>query len=720
MSASPAPATGSTPNGAPKIPLRKKPKPADPMRAISRKPAAKRTIIPGAAAKQNSGVKQPLPSRPGPNATSAQTNGPPQTDTQPEDTRTFHDYPVVTTKRAFLEGLRHHVIKFQSRSPSQRVDPTDQSTFTRPVRLHRRDPRAPPSGAGSSVVDVDMKDDGLDDKEREKQEAIKAERLRIREENQAQIAPTGKQSRPQNFNKLKKTEQVYRTDDSPAAKKAAQLRYEEAMPWHLEDFDNKNTWVGQYEANLSGCHVMLHTQENATFRMIPVEKWYRFKEKYRKLTVTADEADERMTKLKRNNRWLVQADEFEKMQEAKNLSANKQRRMFTRAGANEDEKPSGGVGLGGDDDEEKRDIAIDADDIDVDAGDEFSDDEENALFEGDDEEGKVAEEKIRREQLSANIFGLNDKKDVDKEEEQMKEEARMKRKLEKGTRKALLKRENDWRYDTDSDSNPYTSASDSDSSENEEDKDKQAESKKEEEAKAADKAKGIASGASTKGTNTPTNRPPKSLLEQSRKTQSTTSLKRPGSPNLSEASGNESSRKKHKHKHQKSSIGSVAGSPRELSPEAGNLSRKSSIAVGSLESSKISDLKRRHGSGSDSESGDGKGVKLKLRGLGSVAGSPTGSRAGSPTINTGRATSPGAASATSKNKASALPALPTTEEIAAAVPASGIPLSQLITLFKARIKSSEQRHDFIVLVKAATRFDKATKNLYPKNSGTGT
>ena len=50
----------------------------------------------------------------------------------------------------------------------------------------------------------------------------------------------------------------------------------------------------------------------------------------------------------------------------------------------------------------------------------------------------------------------------------------------------------------------------------------------------------ISSGASSRGTNTPSGRPSKHHLP------SVKSLKRPGSPNMSEASGNESSRKKHK------------------------------------------------------------------------------------------------------------------------------------------------------------------------------
>lgn len=80
---------------------------------------------------------------------------------------------------------------------------------------------------------------------------------------------------------------------------------------------------------------------------------------------------------------------------------------------------------------------------------------------------------------------------------------------------------------------------------------KEEERKREEEKAAAEKGKGkanepaekSASGTSTKGSNTPSNRPKTS---DPLKLSSSQALKRPGSPNLSEQSGNESSRKKQK------------------------------------------------------------------------------------------------------------------------------------------------------------------------------
>ena len=76
------------------------------------------------------------------------------------------------------------------------------------------------------------------------------------------------------------------------------------------------------------------------------------------------------------------------------------------------------------------------------------------------------------------------------------------------------------------------------------------------------------SGASSKGTNTPSSRPEKQG-DAMRNKSSIANLKRPGSPNLSEASGSESTHKRVKKQH-----------GRQMSPAAsGSLSRKPSQLI---------------------------------------------------------------------------------------------------------------------------------------------
>ena len=161
----------------------------------------------------------------------------------------------------------------------------------------------------------------------------------------------------------------------------------------------------------------------------------------------------------------------------------------------------------------------------------------------------------------------------------------------------------------------------------------------------------LPSGASSKGTNTPSGRPKHSDPLKKAK-----SLKRPGSPNLSESSGNESSRKKHKKKHAPSqplgtstpTPGSRPMSPAPSSPQTAP--RKTSnvlkLTVAPAKLTEIASAPPNPSPGSGNAMSDGEATggemsdgsrprKLKFR-----VGTPSGSRAGSPAP--GRAGSLGA------------------------------------------------------------------------------
>jgi transcription initiation factor TFIIF subunit alpha len=61
-------------------------------------------------------------------------------------------------------------------------------------------------------------------------------------------------------------------------------------------------------------------------------------------------------------------------------------------------------------------------------------------------------------------------------------------------------------------------------------------------------------------------------------------------------------------------------------------------------------------------------------------------------------------------------ALPTLEEVKAAIPEEGIALSQLVAIFKKRVPGKEATSFFIGLVKQAGTQDKATKLIKPKGT----
>lgn len=140
-----------------------------------------------------------------------------------------------------------------------------------------------------------------------------------------------------------------------------------------------------------------------------------------------------------------------------------------------------------------------------------------------------------------------------------------------------------------------------------------ADGKDREKEKEKEREKG-ASGSSTKGTTTPQGKAKPDALKKGK------SLKRPGSPNLSESSGNESSRKKARKQAIASGQGSRATTP--LPPSQAAASQGSRAKGAGF----MSD-----GEGTAGEMSDGGKIKKKIKIIGTGAkNSPTGSRAGSP------------------------------------------------------------------------------------------
>ncbi|KAF2761105.1 hypothetical protein EJ05DRAFT_473665 [Pseudovirgaria hyperparasitica] len=705
--ASPAALPGSTPQNPPLMRKRKKQQ-TNPL-VPNRRPGQKPNRPPRPPPQANGGAKPgALQARPLP-AAQHSTTGPPQRPL-PQPTQSI---PIYTTPKHMVEGLRHHVLRLHPPPARSKVDLFDESQFTPPLRLHRRDPRAPAVGAGPIEEVDDGESNQTDDKERERLEIMKEERKRIREENQAQIAPAVKKNKPAAFQK--KTEQVYRRDDTPEARKKSALRYEESLPWHLEDFDNKNTWVGTYEAALSDHYVMLVKDQNGC-RLVPVEKWYRFTSKQRGKTWTADQADAAFQAKAKAPRWFAAAEEKDAEKKMKMREQKLTRKLHL--GASDNKRPRGG-------DDERGEVE-DIGEMDYNAEEDFADDEEgvNGLFEGEDEDTKETSERIKKEQAAANAFELRDEKDVWKQEEIQQKAAEEQRKLEKQIRKALLKREKNYDYEQDSDGNKYFSDS-SESLDSDEERKREEEQKKEEEKKAkakekepkeAEKPKQTSSGTSTKGTNTPSGRPKTSDVLK----KATNNLKRPGSPNLSEMSGNESSRKKSKKKHALSQPTHTNARP--MSPD----NAPSSSAPTKLKSK----LRGGAGSGSDSDMTEG-GRKQKLKLRLSPPGTPGGSRAGSPAVvggstagsavlsaggtNRMQGTSPASGTATPTGVSSAATGRPPPEEVVAAIPPEGLTMSQLMRIFKPRLRTPEDKAEFSRSLRPFVRLDKDTKMLYRKD-----
>jgi len=461
MSASPSgPSNSGTPtaNGAP-IKIMRRPKPADPLRKSSSRPQRPPPLPKSSATKPN-GLK-PI-GRPGhaplstvPSRTVGLSSNGPNSASLPKAQSGFtevpqgkyEDYPLYTTKRALKDGLRYHVARFATRRGKE-IDPSDQNEFTRPVSLHRRDPRLPPPGKAAKDEDP-ATGLPLDDKDQEKLEIARLEREAQRAADLAQIAPTGNNASALAAKKNaafrnEKTTQVYRNDSNEAQKKESDLKYEEAIPWILEDAENKHTWVGTYEAALSSSNVIL-VIDGSSFKMVPIEKWYKFTAKNQFKTMTIEEAEAQMSKKSKASRWVMHTQEKQQQDQEKMETQRMVAGLYKVKGESSTFKRSG-----------KTEIQ-DADDIDFE-GDLFEDDDEQPTVEPDrDEETKHAADKIKREQLGANLFGEGDENEVEKELQEEEKEEEAKKKLGKSMKKALKKREKNYLYDSDS-SHPYSTS----------------------------------------------------------------------------------------------------------------------------------------------------------------------------------------------------------------------------------------------------------------------
>ncbi|KAF7118994.1 hypothetical protein CNMCM5793_008634 [Aspergillus hiratsukae] len=608
---------------------------------------------------------------------------------------TYVDYPIVITKQSLREGLKHHIARFASKKT---IDPRDETQFTPPVRLQRRDPRAKTQDMNQDKAQnqklTPQSSHQLGDAEREELEARKAAREKERAENLAQIAPSIG-SAPKRANAPKqKTQQVSKTDMTPEEVARARIKYEEALPWHLEDFDNKNIWVGNYEAALSETHAVF-IPENGRMRMIPVEKWYKFGAKNQFRALTIEEAERFMAKKIKDPRWFMEKQQ-EQAQRKELEQFAKQRKVY----AGKQGTPAGADGL-------------EADEMDFEE-DRFADDEEHDDLFNEDEETKAAEKRIKQDQLKANVFDLKEEKDYEEEELREKREREARRILGKQVRKALKKREKNYDYSSGSDVNPYSDEESSDDSE--------AERSREEERKAEEDKNKKDSAPSTRGNVTPSGRP--KHTEPLKKGPGAASRKRLGSPNVSDASGTDTSRKKAKSKHP-SSQPTPQPTSRALSPTApsGQVGKKRirNVAGGA---GSASDADGGAGSGGEmSESGKIKKLKLNPHAATSQGGTPQGSRAGSPTpigskgLTASRASSP--ESLRGQNRISTpVPSgalsFPTPAEIHAAIPQTGILSSDLLRIFRPRIGESKENHrKFIAIVKDVGVYGKEDRLLRP-------
>ncbi|KAL5335665.1 hypothetical protein BJX70DRAFT_309694 [Aspergillus crustosus] len=685
--------TGST--SAPPMRIRR-PRVADPLVRPKKKTASKGPL-------GNGQVRRSFPTRPA--STTVQTGGIniPQAKSDfaangfsgPLLSETYVDYPLVISKRAIKEGLKHHIARFASK---KMVDPRDESQFTRPVRLQRRDPRTRLHDTDTDKGQLGQRlssetSNQIDDIEREDMEARKVAREKERADNLAQIAPSVG-SAPKRTNVPKqKTQQVFKTDMTAEEIAKTRIKYEEALPWHMEDFDNKNAWVGNYEAALSETHAVFILESTGKMTMIPVEKWYRFNAKNQFKALTIEEAEKFMAKKIKDPRWFMEKQQ-EQAQRKELEQFAKQRKVY----AGKQGSPAAeGLEAGEMDFEEDR----------------FADDEEHDDLFNEDEDAKAAEKRIKQDQLKANIFDLKDEKEYEQEEQREKREKEARRVLGKKVRKALKKREKNYDYSSGSDANPYTDEESSDETDTE--KPKEDEQRKAEEEKSKNGSANL-----PKGNTTPSGRP--KHADSSKRVALSASRKRLGSPNASDASGTDTSRKKGKDKYSSSQTLNQHGS-RPISPVTSSIPASKKRVRNTFGAGFTSDVDGAAGSGGEiSETGKSKKLKPNPPSVLSQGDTPQSSRPGSPVLVAGKNSSESRASSPESRGphrvSTPVPSnsqdFPTPAEIHAAIPATGIGSADLLKIFRPRIGESRENHrKFIAIVKDVGIYGKEDKLLRP-------
>ncbi|KIX04184.1 uncharacterized protein Z518_07738 [Rhinocladiella mackenziei CBS 650.93] len=601
----------------------------------------------------------------------------------------YKDYKLVTTKKDILNGLRYHILQLAS---DKAIDIRNESEFTKPARLHRRDPRAPPPGQQQKEEEQQEPKDGLNAAEREELNKRKEARQKEREANLAQIAPSQNAGKKMNAFK-KKTQQVFRPDFSAEERRRIQTNYEEKLPWHLEDFDNKHCLIGHHQIGSMGSHAAFIFEpavdtSTGKFRLIPIEKVYQFKPK-REIApqMSIEEVEAAMKKRGTDPEWLIRQREARIAEASREIAARQSKGLFSGA------QTSTIAGRTGEE-------------ADLDYEDDFADDEEGDLFADKDEDEKFAEKRIKEDQLQANFLDFKDLKEYDEAEAREKREAEARKKNFRDLRKALERRERNYNHGSDSE---YESSTDSEEERERLERERLANIKREEE------TEGKKSAVSSSGTNTPSGRKGKRGGTPSdreggvKKSSSARSLKRPGSPNLSEASGTDAStrKKKLKSKHISSSqptpghsramspanVPSGSSAPQTLDPSAVLKPRKRG-AAGSAGSDTDPMVSDRDG-GAMSDGSRARRLKLKMSASPPATGTGTpqpSSRAGSPAPRS--APSPGAGSPQ---------VFPTHQDIKNAIPPQGITIKDLM---KVVAHPKERRADFVALVKEVARMDK--------------
>ncbi|KAJ2756563.1 transcription factor IIF subunit tfg1, partial [Coemansia nantahalensis] len=259
------------------------------------------------------------------------------------------------------------------------------------------------------------------------------------------------------------------------------LDIEEARPWVLEDDDEKEVWTGTLEGGQSSSYVLFVLAENG-FKVVPVDRWYKFAPKLNYKTLTLDEAEEELQRQRKghatHDRWIMhrrnpKGEEGDAAGGPSNGESSRRGALvkyevddiLSDDGDDDDDDGNGG---GGPAKKRKRggknggadEVAFEM---------QFDDDEEmgDVRFEFNEEENNERSEQHNKGHVS--IFGTDDEDDSDGDNDRpagkgTDEQGKRLKKM----RKLIRKREGNVDYESDREVNPYLSESEFDSDDSDE------------------------------------------------------------------------------------------------------------------------------------------------------------------------------------------------------------------------------------------------------------
>ncbi|KAI8323167.1 Rap30/74 interaction domain-containing protein [Martensiomyces pterosporus] len=406
------------------------------------------------------------------------------------EVRMSTDYRLVSTARE----RTNNVMRFLTSKP------VDLTTFTQPVKLRRRDrtyyrkkqeklraaaeekrkaEEAKLASEAGGSMDVKEEDGSsaaaangalTEQSSSAATAAVAAAALGKVERPKADtsiIAPFGGATRNKQMLFKKRTKQVFFADEEQR-----RLNIEEARPWVLEDYDEKESWTGSLEGGQKSNYVLFVLMDDG-FKVIPVDRWYKFTPKLKYQTLTLDEAEEELKKAAKNetqNRWLMKArakqqgDGTEDGEGAEDggepASKPGKLRLVEYQADDADDFGDEDEGEEGGSRKKKRSGNTkhgDADEMEFEEV--FEDDEEmgDDLFGGDEDENEKQQQQQQQQNKKSEL-------DSDIEEDEADELGSAGKEM----KKLMRKRGETDVYDSDREENPYLSVSEDDSEEEEE------------------------------------------------------------------------------------------------------------------------------------------------------------------------------------------------------------------------------------------------------------